>query len=484
MLSPFRLQVGIRGLGFWSVGESLVFAFIVLFTVLAAIRTYADGALSGIVAEFPLVITFMLASRNSVWTILLGLPFDRAIFWHKYCAWSSIILGAIHAIYAGLHPQGIGAICEIAMALLGILAWGPIRRKFWEFFLRAHWVLFILTGLTGIWHGMRLVIVGVLFWQIDLFIRYFYQAHLKYPKSAELKRLPAGVVRLKFQKGNFRYKSGQYIFICIPEISIYEWHPFSISSSPYEEEVSIHIRALGDWTKKLHNLAQNSRKVSFLMEGPCGNPAVDLDGSVYKHFLLVSGGIGITPLQSVCNDLMHQYHARERDIKTVWFLWTARDKYLADAVLNDEASSTSRKASIASRRLPKIFSPDLLKELGVPSRAVFDTYNELSVNKQQLAEEVLLADFYLTRAKKNKRSSYSNITPELMPNLSFGRPDLLKVFSQMTKIVQASELQETTQRVAVCVCGPSVMVREVRSLCFSMSTSKVSFDFHSEEFEF
>lgn len=31
---------------------------------------------------------------------------------------------------------------------------------------------------------------------------------------------------------NFKFKSGDYIFINIPKIAKYEWHPFTISSAP------------------------------------------------------------------------------------------------------------------------------------------------------------------------------------------------------------------------------------------------------------
>ena len=31
---------------------------------------------------------------------------------------------------------------------------------------------------------------------------------------------------------NYNFKSGDYLFINIPEIAKYEWHPFTISSAP------------------------------------------------------------------------------------------------------------------------------------------------------------------------------------------------------------------------------------------------------------
>jgi ferredoxin-NADP reductase len=40
------------------------------------------------------------------------------------------------------------------------------------------------------------------------------------------------------------------------------------------------------------------------MDGPYGNPAIDIDGDKYKIFMMISGGIGITPMQSITNELL------------------------------------------------------------------------------------------------------------------------------------------------------------------------------------
>lgn len=52
---------------------------------------------------------------------------------------------------------------------------------------------------------------------------------------------------------NFQYKPGDYVIVNIPAIAKYEWHPFTISSSPdLTGYVWLHIRGVGTWTKKLY----------------------------------------------------------------------------------------------------------------------------------------------------------------------------------------------------------------------------------------
>lgn len=65
---------------------------------------------------------------------------------------------------------------------------------------------------------------------------------------------------------NFKYKSGDYVLVNIPSIANYEWHPFTISSSPDQTEtIWLHIRAVGTWTKKLYDYykAQSKARENF-----------------------------------------------------------------------------------------------------------------------------------------------------------------------------------------------------------------------------
>ena len=50
----------------------------------------------------------------------------------------------------------------------------------------------------------------------------------------------------------FNYQPGDYIFLKIPSIAKYEWHPFTMSSSPEQDFIGLHIRAVGTWTNKLY----------------------------------------------------------------------------------------------------------------------------------------------------------------------------------------------------------------------------------------
>ena len=57
-------------------------------------------------------------------------------------------------------------------------------------------------------------------------------------------------------------------------------------------------------------------KVKAYIEGPYGEPSVNVEDLTYQNFLLISGGIGITPVQSIANELLEQF-SRGRPINKV-----------------------------------------------------------------------------------------------------------------------------------------------------------------------
>ena len=72
------------------------------------------------------------------------------------------------------------------------------------------------------------------------------------------------VLEMQLVKEGFHMEVGQYVFLNIPEISTLEWHPFTMTSAPEEDYLSVHVREAGDWTEKLISL------VAQLPEGAQG----------------------------------------------------------------------------------------------------------------------------------------------------------------------------------------------------------------------
>ncbi|XP_020504539.2 NADPH oxidase 5 [Labrus bergylta] len=70
----------------------------------------------------------------------------------------------------------------------------------------------------------------------------------------EVNLLPSKVTHLVIKRPQFfQFKPGDYVYINIPVIAKYEWHPFTISSPPEQSDsLWLHIRSMGQWTNRLY----------------------------------------------------------------------------------------------------------------------------------------------------------------------------------------------------------------------------------------
>ena len=71
---------------------------------------------------------------------------------------------------------------------------------------------------------------------------------------------------LYLAREEFQYKAGQYFFLNCPGLTgmEQEWHPFTISSSPFEDHLSAHISIMpeGSWTRALRDRINPDREKS------------------------------------------------------------------------------------------------------------------------------------------------------------------------------------------------------------------------------
>lgn len=78
--------------------------------------------------------------------------------------------------------------------------------------------------------------------------------------------VPPGVTHLEFQRPqNFEYKSGQWVRIACLALGTNEYHPFTLTSAPHEETLSLHIRAVGPWTIRLRETYSPSKNKDSAM---------------------------------------------------------------------------------------------------------------------------------------------------------------------------------------------------------------------------
>ena len=142
-------------------------------------------------------------------------------------------------------------------------------------------------------------------------------------------------------------------------------HPFSLSEAPNGRTLRITVKTLGDFTRDLRQIEPGTRVV---VEGPFG--VFTADASRGDRVLLVAGGIGITPIRAMMEEL-------RGDVIVLYRVVTA-----AEAVLRDELETIARRTGAVLHVLvgdhndpegAKLLSPSHLRELvpDVRQRDVF-----------------------------------------------------------------------------------------------------------------
>ncbi|RAL58860.1 hypothetical protein DID88_009280 [Monilinia fructigena] len=221
---------------------------------------------------FPVCRTLISLARQ---TPLNGIvQFDKNITFHMTTAWSIVFFSWVHTIahwnnFAQISaknnlgiggfllanfvsgPGWTGYVMLVALMAMAITSYEKYRRANFERFWYTHhfFVIFFVfcVGTSAI---------GV-FWQYWMYGGYIYLAeriareirgkHKTY--VSKVVQHPSNVCEIQIKKENTKTRAGQYIFFCCPEVSIYQYHPFTLTSAPEEDYISIHIRMVGDFTR-------------------------------------------------------------------------------------------------------------------------------------------------------------------------------------------------------------------------------------------
>lgn len=132
---------------------------------------------------------------------------------------------------------------------------------------------------------------------------------------------------------HFPFRAGQYANLRF--LSAKHWwqsHPFSFSAGPNGSELRFSIKALGDYTRSISALRPGTL---VLIDGPLGQFTVAR--AARRNALLIAGGIGITPIRALAEELAH-------DGRDTVLLYANRSS--ADIALRSELESLAKSAPL------------------------------------------------------------------------------------------------------------------------------------------
>ena len=120
----------------------------------------------------------------------------------------------------------------------------------------------------------------------------------------------------------FKFKPGQFVNVTFLRRGLWYTHPFSFSAAPNGKYLRLSIKASGDFTSQIRNFKPGTK---LILDGPLG--IFTAQSATQNKFLLIAGGIGITPLRSLAEELKQE----KRD-----FVLFFANKTEADVVFKQE----------------------------------------------------------------------------------------------------------------------------------------------------
>ncbi len=147
---------------------------------------------------------------------------------------------------------------------------------------------------------LTLFVLALLGFSYRTLLGYFLIKKYQYAIS-KISALSSNIVEISMfpLKKKINFIPGQFIFIKFLDKNLSkEIHPFSISSGSNDKNLSVTIKALGDYTTKVANLTLQS---GVEIEGPFGT--FSYQKAVNKNQIWIAGGIGITPFLSMARSL-------------------------------------------------------------------------------------------------------------------------------------------------------------------------------------
>jgi hypothetical protein len=262
------------------------------------------------------------------------------------------ISGAAVSTSLSFYSSPLTSQAGISLGVIVLLTWLPLRRRFYEVFLKFHQLLAavvlisILLHVPSTWLPRAYVYTA---FGIFLSTSVFEAIHLvthnglgvsqntKRPTTEEVFKYPGedenSAVHFTIDlKKSLKIEAGQYIIIWRPLgiLSFLESHPFVVTSwnGRHQRTLEFLIQPQRGWTRKLHSRAVNVSGHSgglekVLFTGPHGAPVPVED---YEYLFMIASGYGIVAHLPLLERLVQGVLAHEVRAVRIRLVWELEDE--------------------------------------------------------------------------------------------------------------------------------------------------------------
>jgi predicted ferric reductase len=363
--------------------------------------------ISGLLCAYCALVQVLLLARVPWLERATG--FDRLSVWHRWNGHATLWLLLVHVvasvwgyalldkisvpseistmltkgIYPGMITATIGTVFLIGVVVTSIVI---VRRRLnYEAWYAVHFLAYagialgwfhqIPTGnelvldtvAADYWRSLYIATIAVIVvWRLALPAAKAWRHALRVVSVVE--EAP-GVVSIHMtgrSLASLRAQPGQFfLWRFLARGSWWTSHPFSLSAAPADDALRITVKSLGDHTSRMEKIRPGTRVVA---EGPFG--VFTALARRREKVLLVAGGIGITPVRALLDEL-------DGDVVVVYRVVSEPDIVFFDELqrVSDERGTTVRYVigDHATEEGARLLSPEHFREL-VPDLDERDVY--------------------------------------------------------------------------------------------------------------
>ncbi|PQE32791.1 hypothetical protein CJF32_00001278 [Rutstroemia sp. NJR-2017a WRK4] len=305
--------------------------------------------------------------KSNLISFVTGIGHDRLGVFHRWGGYLCLFLTLVHTIpfyiqpvwddggmtvFGKLFPASRGIIYGTGIACLAPLGWlvvgslPIVRRLAYELFVVLHIPAAVVYVAMLFWHtnnyltSWSYLYATVAIWVLAYLTRL---GNLNWTKpwrnsfligdEAAVQLLAENAVKVTIPT-QMKWRPGQYVYLRMPGISVFENHPFTIASlcsedfpSEYGEQYrdcTVVFRPFGGFTKKVLETATHNgpfKTYRAYLDGPYGGMQREL--AAFDTVILFAGGSGITAIISQLLNLikrMRDGKAVTQKIEVVWAL--------------------------------------------------------------------------------------------------------------------------------------------------------------------
>ena len=359
---------------------AFAFAFVMLYTFIPQPYFYQSiafgspplairaGMLS--VAMIPWIIA--LSMKANLVSLVTGIGHERLGVYHRWAGYICLALAIVHTVpfyvtpvwdegYQGFlhyfrgpfYIYGTGVAALAPLGFLCIHSLPVLRRLAYELFVMLHIPAAAIFVAMMFWHcnnaltSWAYLEATVAIWGLSLIYRLYYLNWSRWWRGSFLCGEDAAVTMMSENAvkvtipTQMRWSPGQFVYLRIPGISVFENHPFTIASlcsddfpSTYGEQyrdMTLVFRPFGGFTRKVAAAAMRhgpNHTYRAFVDGPYGGMQREL--ASFDSIVLIAGGSGITALVSQLLLLIKKMRDGSAVTKQVHVIWALKRPETAD----------------------------------------------------------------------------------------------------------------------------------------------------------